>query len=193
MKDSHFIQLLRNEFNFSENAELMLQPRIKFMTYPKGAPLIRAGEICRYLFFIESGFVRLYFEDEEQHTTGFGGAGHFCTVLESLFKQCKSTESMVCETEVKLYALHYHDLMALEGQSMEFLLLSKELLTYYLLRLNQEKNAYLKGTAVDKFNYLCENYPDLVAHIKHKDMASYLNIAQQSFSRILKERLTKRL
>lgn len=192
MKNSHFIHLLHTKFNFSENGEKMLEPRIKMMTLPKGTPLLRPGEICKHIYFVESGFIRQYIEAEEQQTTAFACEGHFGTVVESLFKQCKSEEGMMCETNCTLYALHYYDLMVLEDLSMEFVMLSKKLLTYYLLRINREKNIYLKANAAEKYQYLCQHYPGLAAHIKHKDLASYLGITQQSFSRLLKETLTKR-
>lgn len=191
MKNSHFIHLLNSKFNFSENTEKMIESRVQRFSFPKDTPLLRPGEVCSYIYFIEAGYIRQYTNQEEQQTTAFGCQGHLCTVLDSFFKQSKSKEGMICETEVVLYAMHYHDLMALEEQSMEFLLLSKKLLTHYFLCLNREKNVFLKGNAAAKFNHLCQHYPGLVAHIKHKDMASYLGIAQQSFSRLLKELLTK--
>lgn len=191
MKNSHFIHLLKNQFNLSEDGEKMLEPRIKKMLMPKGTPLLRPGEICRYIYFLESGFLRLYKENGEQQTSDFSCEGHFCAAVESLLNQSESEEGIVCETDAKLYALHYYDLMMLEELSIEFLLLSKNLLSYYLLRLNQEKKVYLKGNATEKFKYVCKHYPGLVAHIKNKDMASYLGITQQSFSRMLKENLTK--
>ncbi|MFN0255001.1 Crp/Fnr family transcriptional regulator [Pedobacter ureilyticus] len=191
MKNSHFIQLLKSQFNLSDNGEQLLQHRIKKMLMPKGAPLLRPGEICRHIYFLESGFLRLYTENEEQQTTDFSCQGHFCAAMESLLNQSESEEGIICETDTKLYALHYYDLMVLEELSLEFVLLSKKLLSYYFLRLNQEKKVYLKGNATEKFNYVCQHYPGLVAHVKNKDMASYLGITQQSFSRMLKENLTK--
>ena len=192
MKNSHFVQLLHTQFNLSENGEKMLEARIKKMTVTKGTPLLRPGEICRHIYFLESGFIRLYSinEDEEQ-TTDFAGRGQFCVILNSFLGQVKSEEGIICEEQTSLYALHYYDVMALEDLSLEFLILSKNLLTYYLLRIQQEKNVYLRGNAAEKFTFLCQRYPGLRAHIKHKDTASYLGITQQSFSRILKQNLTK--
>jgi len=191
MKNSHFIQLLKSRFNLSEDGEQLLQHRIKKMSMLKGTPLLRPGEICRYIYFLESGFLRLYKENGEQQTTDFSCQGHFCAAVESLLNQSESEEGIVCETDTKLYALHYYDLMMLEELSPEFVLLSKKLLSYYLLRLNQEKNAYLKGNAAEKFKHVCQHFPGISAHVKNKDMASYLGITQQSFSRMLKENLTK--
>ncbi len=191
MKDSHFIHLLKTQFDLSENGEKMLEPRIKKMLMPKGTPLLRPGEVCRHIYFLESGFLRLYVDKEEQETTDFSSPGHFCAAVDSLLLQSQSKEGIICETDTKLYVLHYFDLMVLEDLSLEFVMLSKKVLSYYLLRLNQEKRVYLKGNAAEKFQHLCQHYPGLAAHIKHKDMASYLGITQQSFSRILKASLTK--
>lgn len=191
MKNSHFIQLLKSQFDLSENGEKMLEPRIKKMLMPKGTPLLRPGEVCRHIYFLESGFLRLYINEEQQQTTDFGCKGHFCAAIESLLQQSQSEEGIICETDAKLYALHYYDLLVLEDLSLEFVTLSKKILSHYLLRINQEKRIYLKGNAAEKFQHVCQHYPGLAAHIKHKDMASYLGITQQSFSRILKESLSK--
>lgn len=192
MENSHFVQLLNSQFGLSENGEKLLETRIQKIVLPKGAPLLRPGEICRHLYFLENGFLRFYrLADEEEHTVDFVVKGHFFSALESLLGQAKSRVGMVCEADTQLYALHYYDLLALEELSLEFVLLGKSLLAQHLLRLNREKNAYRRGSATEKYRYLLQNYPGITAYIKHKDLASYLGIAQQSFSRILKEMLTK--
>lgn len=192
MENSHFVHVLSHQFDLSENGEKMLNARIRKITVPKGTPLLRPGEVCRQVYFIEHGFLRQYRDiDGEEQTTDFMPKGHFSTVLESFIHQKRSEEGLVCETETQLYALSYYDLMALEDSSLEFLLLSKKLVTSYLLRIYREKEIYLRGNAIEKFAYLCAHYPGIRACIKHKDLASYLGITQQSFSRMLKQELTK--
>lgn len=193
MENSHFVKLLKTNYRLSENAEKLLQGRIKKEWLPKGSAILRPGEVCRYIYFVEKGFLR-HFKvlDYIEHTTDFVCQGHFCTAIDSLFGQKQSDEGILCETDCLLYALNYYDLMALEDITLEFTLLFKQLLSYYLNQINQERELYRCSNATAKYHYLCQNYPGINLHVKHKDIASYLGITQQSLSRIVKEALTKR-
>lgn len=193
MKNSHFVQLLKTQYRLSENAEKLLQSRIKKEMLPKGSAILRPGQICRYIYFVETGFLR-HFKvlDNIEHTTDFVCQGHFCTAINSLLKQQQSEEGILCETDCVLYALNYHDLMALEDITLEFTSLHTQVLHHYLNLINQERAIYRCTNATAKYQYLCQNYPHINTYVKRKDIASYLGITQQSFSRILNESLTKR-
>lgn len=193
MENSHFVKLLKSDYQLSENAEKLLQLRIKKEWLPKGSAVLRPGEICRHIYFVEKGFLR-HFKvlDHVEQTTDFVCQGRFCTAIQSIFGQCQSEEGILCETDSLLYAINYYDLMALEDLTLEFTLLYRQLLHHYLVWINHERHIYRCSNAINKYRYLCQHYPGITHYVKHKDIASYLCITQQSLSRILKEELTKR-
>ena len=98
---------------------------------------------------------------------------------------------MHCEADCQLYALNYYDLLALEDLSFEFVLLCRKIAYGYLCQINQERDLYRRSNAAEKYSYLCQQYSGIGNYVKQKDLASYLGITQQSFSRMLKEGLTK--
>ncbi|MNK46504.1 Cyclic nucleotide-binding domain protein [compost metagenome] len=193
MENSLFVNLLKTTYCLSENAEKLLQIRIKKEWLPKGSAILRPGEVCRYIYFVEKGFLRHFKMSEHiEYTTDFVCQGHFCTAIDSIFTQRQSEEGILCETDCVLYALNYYDLMALEDITIEFTSLYKQLICHYLSLINQERDLYRWANATSRYEYLCQNYPNINRYVKRKDIASYLGITQQSLSRILHESLTKR-
>lgn len=187
VQNSLFIQYLRNHYQLSENAEKHLLFRVKTITVHRGSVLQWPNETTKKIYFVESGFVRTFhLQDGTENTVGFSSTGQFCTVLDSFFSQQKSIYGLVCDTDCQLYALSYHDFMAICEDIMEFLLLANQLLTHYLVYINKELQLYRNATALDRYRQLCLYHPGINTQIKHKHLSSYLGITPQSFTRLLK-------
>lgn len=192
MNFHYFLSHLRARVNLDTNAEEELRVRVKELSVIKGTNLLFPKNVCKYIYFIKTGFFRVYTSDGfEDQTIDFACAGHFVTAIDSFFTQQITTEGIICEEDSIVFRISFYDWLALEDLSPQFLMLSKSLFQEYFIRLNQEKNVYRVSNAKDKYCYLCERYPRIANIVSQKNIASYLGITGPTLSNLLKDMLKK--
>lgn len=192
MNFTYFINHLQSKMQLHEQWQEELKIRTKEIIIRKGNYLLYPNEICKHVYFIRSGFFRVFStENEVEETVDFAAADHFITSLSSFFSQRNGKEGIVCEMDAVLLRINFNDMLALQDLSADFLRLCNHILQEYLLLLNEEKNTYRTANATQKYLYLCQLYPGISNIISHKNIASYLGIAAPTLSNLLKDLLKK--
>lgn len=192
MECKYFIEYLQSLAPLDEECKAAITARVKEISVIKGTNLLYPGDLCKHVYFIKSGFFRVYTSDGFQDDTiDFATSDHFVTSIDGFFSQKPLNEGIICEESAIVYRLSYYDWLALEDFSPQFLYLSKRILQERLLRLHYEKNVYRLGNATDKYLYLCEKYPSITNIICQKHIASYLGITGPTLSNLLKQMLRK--
>lgn len=173
-----------------ENA---IKERTKEIAVNKGQVLTYPGEVCKYVYYVHSGFFRLYQEQPGQEATvDFAGPGEFITSLKSFFNQQKSVEGLICEGKGIVFRISYYDWLSLEDLSPVFILLSRTILQDYLALINEEKNVFRISNATQQYLFLKSRYPQISNLVSQKHIASYLGITEQSMSIIRKTLLSRK-
>jgi CRP-like cAMP-binding protein len=188
MDFKYFIDHLKSKIDFDQECEDELRARVKELSIIKGTNLLFPGELCKHVYFIKSGFFRVYISDGfEDRTIDFGCPNHFITAINGFFTQHVNHEGIVCEENAIVFRISYHDWLALEDLSPKFINLAKEILKEYLIRINHEKNIYRVSNAAQKYDYLGKHYPGIGNIVSQKHIASYLGITGPTLSNLLKE------
>ncbi len=189
---NEFITHLAKTTHLNETLSKALQNRVRPLQLVKRQSLVQPGEVCKQLYYIQEGFFRLYQHTADgERTTDFAGAGEFVTVIPSFFGQKPGSHGLVCEANAYIYALSYYDLRALEELYPDFLTLSKNITTQYLMRFYQDMEFYRTASATGRYLYLCQKYPKITNMVSQKHIASYLGLAPQTLSRIIKETIRR--
>ncbi|WP_113651729.1 Crp/Fnr family transcriptional regulator [Pedobacter namyangjuensis] len=192
MNITYFMNQLQNRVQLNEQWQVELKTRTKVVEVKKGNCLLYPDEICKHVYFIRSGFFRIFSTvNGIEETVDFAAADHFLTSIPSFLTQKNGKEGIICEMDGILLKLNFNDILALEDLSPDFLKLHNLILQEYLLLLNQEKNVYRTANATQKYRFLCKQYPGIANIISHKNIASYLGITPPTLSNLLKDLLTK--
>lgn len=163
-------------------------------TVQKNKPLVREGQICSKLYFVEKGVGRSYYlkEDGKEVTQWFFVEEHFMSSIESFFQQNPSLYYLEMLEDAVLYSITREnlDLLFARYHNMEKLgrLLSTEMLT----RVVNKLNAIQFQTARERYDYMLSEYPDLVNRVALGNIASYLGMTQETLSRIRKAESQKK-
>ncbi len=188
MNFKYFIDYLKSKISFDQACEDELRFRVKELSIIKGTNLLFPGELCKYIYFIKSGFFRVYTSDGfEDRTIDFGSPNHFITAIDGFLTQQITNEGMICEENAIVFRISHYDWLALEDVSPKFIILAKEILKEYLLQINHEKNIYRISNAAQKYDYLVKHYPGIGNIVCQKHIASYLGITGPTLSNLLKE------
>jgi CRP-like cAMP-binding protein len=154
----------------------------------EGDYLFRPNHICKNLFFICKGILRIVVANDKGIvvTHFFLKQNQFCTILKSFNTEVVAEEGIqaACEAEVlavsrtKLFWL-YERISYLKG-------LIDQITQQALLDKVELRNSYLGLDAQSRYKLFMMQQPDVAMRVPLSDIASYLGITQQSLSRIRK-------
>ncbi len=160
--------------------------RVVLENHKKGTTLLREGDVCRKLYFVEQGMIRFYYTNEEGKdiTHWFAQEQSILTEVISYFNQTAS--------EYYLETLEDSTLLTLTLDSLNYLLDHfPELERFgriFSLNMAVEFGEKIKDiqfrTAQERYQLLIEKHPDIIQRVPLGHIASFLGITQQSLSRI---------
>jgi CRP-like cAMP-binding protein len=186
------IQTIKDQISITEKDILTIENLFHKKSFKKGEHLLSAGEICRYIIFIESGLVRYYTNNEgADQTHYFNKEGEFVCDYISFLPQAASMINIQALEDTVVYRISAHGIQQFyrevtNGERFGRLALEKvfvNVITQVVsLYTDTPDNRYLK--------FLAE-YPDLVQRIPQYYIAAYVGVKAPSLSRIRK-RLAER-
>ena len=163
---------------------IKISNRFRRREVQKNEFILRAGKICRHLYFLESGLLRYFITKEEIEVTKFFTIAPYCFTSQVSFNHNAPSkeyiqsieDSVIWETTFeeneKLLELKSWSLFARKiTQEVQFF--TEE--TLEELQSETAENRYLK---------MLNNRGELLQRLPLKILASYLGIAPQSLSRI---------
>jgi CRP-like cAMP-binding protein len=147
--------------------------------------LLREGQVCDRIYFVEKGLVRIYYlKDGVEMCSGLLLEGGFMISVESFFRRHKSYEFIQAVEETTVYYISFDELEALYRDFPEFNIVGRKLITEYYIR-SEERNYVLRRlSAREKFRYFQELFGANTVRVPRKDIASYLGINLETLSRL---------
>ena len=155
-------------------------------SFLKNMPLVREGQVCAKLYFIEKGVGRSYYLTEagKDVTQWFFVEGQFMSSIESFFQQIPSLYYLEMLEDAMVYSITREklDLLFARYHNMEKLgrLLSTEMLT----RVVNKLSAIQFQTARERHDYMLTEFPNIANRVPLGHIASYLGMTQETLSRI---------
>jgi CRP-like cAMP-binding protein len=181
---TELIEFIKNYVELDSETEQAVKNHFKTEIFEKNEFLVKTGKICTNVYFIKSGLVRRFYEnDDREVTVWIYHENHWITSLASYFEQKPAIENFqTCERTV-VYSLSYSN----EQRLFELPLFLKFHLNFLRLnfgRLDEFHQKYELMNAHEKYTYLLTYFPEIVKRAKLKHIASLMNISQETLSRI---------
>jgi CRP-like cAMP-binding protein len=138
------------------------------------------------IYFIQSGCVRVGFEEEDKtYTVRFGYSGSFITSLQSYFSEqpCRYFIQVLRKAEVK--SIHKHHFMrVISGNAILYQHWTKLLEGLIISQLEREEDL-LTNSPERRLNRLLNRSPQVFQEAPHKYIADYLRMSPETLSRLL--------
>ena len=165
--------------------------KIVVKTLKKRQTLVREGEICRYVGYINEGLFRCLSltEDGIERVEHFGVTGEWISEYPSFPTQTPARQTIEALRESELLLISYDNLQLLfENPKVERLvrLLNESLSVENRLLINELRHA----APEERYRVLLNLRPDLIEQIPQHYIANYLGITPVSLSRIRRRMLT---
>jgi CRP-like cAMP-binding protein len=152
--------------------------------------LHESGQVCNYIYFITKGCLRSYYVDQkgDEHIYQIRMENNWISDLESFFSQSPSNYSIEAVEDSELLRISYRQLehLYIEVPALEryFRILFQKAYVNSLSRLN----ATMWESAIDRYNVMLTEHPEIFQRVPLLYIASYLGITPESLSRIRKQK-----
>jgi CRP-like cAMP-binding protein len=156
----------------------------------KRTVLLSAGEICRVVYFVNKGCLRLYQIDQEgtDHVISFMPEDWWTVDIESFYNHTPAAHYIDALEDTEVLILSYENQVKLYEQVPKFerffRILTQNGFILYQRRIMQN----LSNTAEERYKMFRKRYPNLEHRIPQKDIAAYLGITPV-FVSVLRKRL----
>lgn len=185
----HLLKLISQNTTLSDNDKALYEKYFEPVLYPKNRVIEEENKIPKYLYFVMSGFVRLFYYNDkgDEVTTHINCPPGFITSYFNFINQTRSNENLECITECELLRITKADLDLLTHQSSAFkdfsILVFQQSLAYNEIR--SQELATL--TAEQRYQKLVKKYPEILHNVPLQYIASFLGMNAKSLSRIRRE------
>ncbi|MGO4911243.1 Crp/Fnr family transcriptional regulator [Leeuwenhoekiella sp. W20_SRS_FM14] len=180
-----FLNKLGSLSYLSHSTRDMLKPFITVNFFEKGDFILKQEEICRDLFYIQSGFAReYYFKKGKDVTEWFAGTESFCFSIESYFNNTPSNLIIEALEPSKVIFLSKEGLMGLSKNNIEISRLATTFFSYSLIASQRRMESIHFQSAKERYLYLIEQQPKILQKVPLSHIASFLGITQETLSRI---------
>lgn len=179
-------KVISNYIDINEEEWTAYSSKFRVKEFKKKEILLSQGTICRDVFFVVNGLLRVFFLDNEgeEKTFHFSFQNTFSADYESFLKKIPANYSIQAleDTTVVLMSfemLHdgYQNLR--HGERLGRLLAEE-----YFFIFNDKIQAIYTQSPLERYNHLTEKFPDILQRIPQHYIASYLNISSVHLSRL---------
>lgn len=185
-------QLIRLISDTTELSDLDKELCIQYfepVLYPKNRVIEEEGKIPQYLYFVVSGFVRLFHYNDkgDEVTTHINCPPGFITSYSNFTNQTRSDENLECITECELLRITKTDIDLLTQKSPSFKDFSFFVFQKSLSYNEKRAKELATLTAEKRYLKLMTEHPELLHNVPMQYIASFLGMNPKSLSRIRKQ------
>jgi CRP/FNR family transcriptional regulator, anaerobic regulatory protein len=147
------------------------------------------GTIPQYLYFVSSGFMRLFYYDEngDEQTTYLCSPNGFIASFLCFINQIKATENVECITDCNVFRISNVNLKKIINESETFKTFSLIIFEQAISSTAIRANDLATLNAEQRYKKLTTQQPQLVQNIPIQYIASYLGMKPESLSRIRRQ------
>lgn len=178
----------RKIYHIEDSTLERLQASLSRKVFAKGERIITQGDVSDYLFIIEEGIVRCFYEDIEEATETtllFGIEGNLFTSLASVVYDQPSQTSYEALSDVTVLYISFNEFWKLCDECPDLMRWQSHYQLYQLYTLEKRATLTGIGDAYTRYmQYIKMRGADTLTRIPLKYVSQYLNISQETLSRI---------
>ena len=185
----NLLNIIKQQVTITENDIRLCKEYFEPVLFPKNRIIEEEGKIPQYLYFVVSGFMRLFHYNEhgDEVTTHINCPPGFITSYADFINQTKAVDNVECITECQL--------LRITKSNLDLLTRTSEAFKDFSIWVFQQSIAYNENrskelatlTAEQRYKKLIENYPTILHNVPVQYIASFLGMKPESLSRIRRQ------
>lgn len=187
------LQNISKHISLTVEEEQLFLSKIEVQHFKAKTILHNAGEICKHSYFVNSGLLRSFNINDNivEHVLHFACEGWWIGDMYSLLSQKPGNLfiEVLEDSEVVLLSKENQEQLYFEIPKLErfFRILTENSLVSHQERLMDN----LSLSAEDRFEKFCKKYPTLIQKVPQKQIASYIGVTPEFFSK-MKSRILRK-
>jgi len=180
-----FIAFIKQYVNVSKDIEIEIENLILMEDVPKGHILLKEGQSCERLYFIQKGTVRTYHYQNGKDITYWIYPEHTMTTSwHSYILRKPSSEYIETTEDSVLLSLSYNQWQDLYLKHPKLERFGRLILEEQMALIDDFFKGYYFLTAKEKYALLTTAFPTITQRANLGHIASMLGISQETLSRI---------
>lgn len=183
--NENLLHLFNSVIPISKSLEERLSETLQTKKFKKNQVVLRSGQVCDYIYFIEQGYLRSYYlKDDKEITAWFMKENDIIISVNSFFKREPSYEYIQTIEDSTLHYIHYDELQKIYKEFIEFNIVGRVLTEMYYTLSEERLYGMRSQTAEERFAFLLDKHPEIIRRTPRSYIASYLGISFETLSRI---------
>lgn len=191
MKDYHnttrdiACELARKYSTMTHDELDILESIIVPKKYAKGETILREGETCEDISYIDRGLIRqFYFKNDKELTEHIGSDGEIFMCIESLFREEPTHLQVEALEPCMIYCLPKRRLEQVALHNVNIQILYRKILEESLIISQIHADLVRFESAQSRYQKLCKLKPQVVLRAPLVYIASYLQMTPETLSRV---------
>ncbi|MBK9419468.1 MAG: Crp/Fnr family transcriptional regulator [Flavobacteriales bacterium] len=160
-------------------------PLWKERSFDKKEVITASGDVERWFSIVKEGVQRIYFEfDGQEACIGFAYGGSWSGIFDSFVTQAPSRFVLQAVTPSVLLSIEHTDLQRLYGSVPQLERFGRLMLEEVFVGRAVREIEQLTMPAQERYDRLMDRSPHLLQLVPQKDIASYLGMSAETFSRL---------
>lgn len=162
-------------------------PFLKRKTVKKGELILQEERVCRNVFFLSNGFVRMYYLDNKGKEINyrFTGSGNFFVDFQSFLTQKPSRYFWEAIKEAKILYISFESVQHIYQLYPNWNYFGRRMTEHVYLQLNERVEMLLFMNPEERYRHILNTNAGLIK-VSLLHLSSYLGIKPESLSRIRK-------
>ena len=163
----------------------VLMNKLEIRNYNKKDRLVQIGEVENNMHYIGKGLIRKFFyRDDEEVITQVIKEGHIISSTASFLSRKPSQYILEALEPTTTFSITYDKLESLYGLGNKWESIGRVITAHFLIQQEVLLMDNIRLTVKERFKKFMIENPDLIQRVPQKHLASYLNIKQETFSRM---------
>lgn len=175
---------------FSDESWEQLQVVLTKKRFKKNEFLLKEGQVCNSLFYIDNGYCKSYYEkDGVVRNTSFFFENDIATNINSFSSGKISDFNIIACEPLTAILFDKEKLFQVANQVMEIETLGRNCIRLFALRQEEFSTLFKLYSAKERLEYIETNHPYMLQRVPLSQLASFLGVARETLSRIRKRRM----
>lgn len=187
----NLLKYIRSLTHFSDASWELLQSALTKREFRKNEWLLKEGQVCNTLFYIDKGYCKSHYEmDGVVKNTGFFFENEIATNMDSFGSGQESKFNIVACEPVTVILFDKQKLFETAKQASEIEILGRNCIRQFATKQEEFSTLFKLYAARERLEYLETRYPEILQRVSLSQLASFLGVARETLSRIRKRRIS---
>ncbi len=151
----------------------------------KGEKLLKEGEVCKFMYYVERGMVRqFYYKNSRDVTEHFSYEGRIVICIESFLKQNPSRLMVEALENTWMFGIPHDALLDLVETDKEMAQLYRRILEHALISSQEHADSQRFENATERYVRLLKSKPEIILRAPMVHVASFLQMTPETLSRV---------